>query len=124
MKSDRIKYDVNEIIEEIKELKGIDIKKFMTEVRKIYKKRTTTTLWYGYSEELMEKYNLKSKDEYAIIKGSYRLFKTWDDNTESLVYKECNFRVIPIGGKYSATICLNLEVKDRIVIIKDAFIYY
>jgi len=83
---------------------------------------TSTTLWYGYSEDLMNKYDLKSKDEYATIKGDYRTENIWDYDNQSYNEKKFNFQVIPQARKYGSCICMDIEVINNNVKINDIFI--
>lgn len=102
-------------------LDGVQIKKLLPEVRKIIKKITSTPVWYGYSEDLMEEYGLKSKDEYAVIKGKYREFDVWDDGTQSFVKKKCNFRACPQARSYVIEVYMDIEVIDGTVKINNVF---
>ena len=113
--------NTDEVIECIKNINGINIKKFMPEVRKIYKLMTSTSLWYGFSEKLMNEYKLKSKDEYAVIKNDYKNIKLWNPEDQSYTEKKFNFQVIPQARKYSQRICIDLEVVNNSINIKDIF---
>lgn len=113
--------NTDEVIECIKNINGINIKKFMPEVRKIYKLMTSTSLWYGFSEKLMNEYKLKSKDEYAVIKNDYKNIKLWNPEDQSYTEKKFNFQVIPQARKYSQCICIDLEVVNNSINIKDIF---
>ena len=113
--------NTDEVIECIKNINGINIKKFMPEVRKIYKLMTSASLWYGFSEKLMNEYKLKSKDEYAVIKNDYKNIKLWNPEDQSYTEKKFNFQVIPQARKYSKCICIDLEVVNNCINIKDIF---
>ena len=113
--------NTDEVIECIKNINGINIKKFMPEVRKIYKLMTSISLWYGFSEKLMNEYKLKSKDEYSVIKNDYKNIKLWNPDDQSYTDKKFNFQVIPQARKYNQCICVDLEVVNNCINIKDIF---
>src|SRR5690606_7031519 len=85
-------------------LKGINcpVNKFLTEVRKIVKLKSSSPLWYGFSDQLLSKNEkLKNKDQYARIVGEYQTARNG---------KEYNFHCAPTTRKYYVYHMMNIEI--------------
>lgn len=104
-------YTYNDITELLGKIQ-CPAKKFLTEVRKILKLKSSCPLWYGFSDELLSqnKY-FKNKDEYARIPGQYKIYEG----------KKYNFICIPIMRSYYVYHYLEIEVNNGIVRVLNSF---
>lgn len=105
-------YSYQEITDLLKNIE-CPVNKFLTNVRKVMKLKSSCPLWYGFSDELLSKYDkLKNKDKYARIEGEFQLTRSGE---------RYNFKCIPIARSYYIYHCLEIEVIDGIVKVINAY---
>ena len=115
----------DEIHLKLLELKNIPQNKFMTEVRKIMKLKSSSPIWYGFSDELLEKCDkFKNKDEYARIKGACCEGEFYDYMTNETKYRKYNFQAIHQLRSESVYQRLLIEIVDGKVSVIEGFLGY
>ena len=95
---DRNSYEFDlALLDELKHLHTIPVRKFETTIRKIMRNKSTCKLWYT---------NNPSKE--------------WDYMTKT--YRECNYRCIPVSRKARHYFCLVLDRSEEGITVKDGFL--